>query len=798
VKLQLDHLCNQQTEHDLLLAISELPQGLDETYVRCLEKIQRLGKRRADRCLRVLQWVVGGFFPLTLEELAEVVAVDEMEDDMWDPTRVVTDPQMLVDDCAGLCVVVYDPNEGPFSSGSSKVQLVHGSVRDFLTTLSKSSLPDHIGDFWMDPFPMHLELAYRWVSDYHLKGTAIRRESWPYGSTRWLWMSGNVSAAAEHLEMARNTLTAQHDVKTAVLSFAKRTPLACNLALHFAVNLDDVWLACMIVNELSAMGANYNYRIMGQSLLQSMLENQSVNTPEVLQLLLHYGANPNTPFTTDDLYSVTHTFTLPLLVALKSCSTLACAVLLELGADVYGVDCFGNTAMHVLADSQRSDMPGKYDLLLQHQCYLDIPNEQGERPLHVAALLGNTALCLRLIENGADPNGTDHRGQTALHCAARCRHLAEDTLRSLVAHGCDIEVADKYGRTPLYNALEDNIALFLALGANPNVRLINDDTALHLAAYGGDVTRTSHLLQFGASSIARNAFGTTPLHLATRARSANICALLLEYGADPNALDLYGNSVVHSAMADFDNAEPDLTELFRLLSWHGVDFDLPGEFGASPLMIATLRGWPRVCSTLLSLGANPKLCHDIPTVLGRLDQARQQCASGTWVYRGRTFQTREWISSGQRHENLIERMQALSRHGLLGHTESSMFFMQRPYLASELDDDECDQDDDSLVFDDDPPKPSQKQRSRSLPPHRMSGPAGYIPTPLLFDNYIATYVLMQNVSGIRHKWHIGDLQDERTNYPISGATLRAYPSASSADSAPRFSPSMNANTFNIC
>jgi len=126
--LQMNHLCDQKTDHDIRAALNDLPRGLEKTFIRFLKKIDALAPPSRERVKRVLLWVVCAERPLRLAELTDAVAIDEMVD-FWDPKRVVNKGQSLVDDCAHL----LDTYESGTTS-DRRVQLVHSSVNDFLTS----------------------------------------------------------------------------------------------------------------------------------------------------------------------------------------------------------------------------------------------------------------------------------------------------------------------------------------------------------------------------------------------------------------------------------------------------------------------------------------------------------------------------------------------------------------------------------------------------------------------------------------------------------------------------------------
>lgn len=88
---------------------------------------------------------------------------------------------------------------------------------------------------------------------------------------------------------------------------------------------------------------------------------------------------------------------------------------------------------------------------------------------------GNVERVRGLIERGANVNVTNHKGQTALHCAAKAGFV--DIVALLLAHGAHVDAVDVNGETPLGTALrstaKDKMRLMavveelLAVGADP-------------------------------------------------------------------------------------------------------------------------------------------------------------------------------------------------------------------------------------------------------------------------------------------------------------------------------------------
>jgi ankyrin repeat protein len=74
-----------------------------------------------------------------------------------------------------------------------------------------------------------------------------------------------------------------------------------------------------------------------------------------------------------------------------------------------------------------------------------------------------------------------------------------------------------------------SVRLLLERGANPNARLKDDTTPLHLALEHGKIEIGCLLVEHGASVEAEDDMGRTPLDFVSREQSDGIIELLLEH-----------------------------------------------------------------------------------------------------------------------------------------------------------------------------------------------------------------------------------------------------------------------------
>jgi len=147
----------------------------------------------------------------------------------------------------------------------------------------------------------------------------------------------------------------------------------------------------------------------------------------------------------------------------------------------------------------------------------------GQSEIANAAMRADSAEVQRLLKTGADVNGAQADGATALHWAAY--------------HG-DVELT----------------GFLLGSGANPAIPNRNGSTPMWLAATQGDAAVLKTLLEGGANANEDLPLGRRPLMLAARSGVVEAVRVLLEHGADPNATESQRGTTALMQAADQGHA----------------------------------------------------------------------------------------------------------------------------------------------------------------------------------------------------------------------------------------------------
>jgi hypothetical protein len=114
-------------------------------------------------------------------------------------------------------------------------------------------------------------------------------------------------------------------------------------------------------------------------------------------------------------------------------------------------------------------------------------DEEGRRPLHVAAWQGTKELVKMLLDHGAQPDGTDAEGRTALQNSAWQNHV--EVVKTLAEAGASLCHSCHQGATPLCVAAQEGhletCKVLIALGANPHQPDACGRTPLRVAEKAG-------------------------------------------------------------------------------------------------------------------------------------------------------------------------------------------------------------------------------------------------------------------------------------------------------------------------
>ncbi|KAF2135816.1 uncharacterized protein K452DRAFT_209080, partial [Aplosporella prunicola CBS 121167] len=106
VELQLESLCRQKSDKEILKALKTLPIGLNETYARLLQQVAAQPTPLRDLAWRCLVWVLYARKQLRLDEFRDAVLTQDgcVSREQFQNTKEKYPLSALVDICGGLLV----------------------------------------------------------------------------------------------------------------------------------------------------------------------------------------------------------------------------------------------------------------------------------------------------------------------------------------------------------------------------------------------------------------------------------------------------------------------------------------------------------------------------------------------------------------------------------------------------------------------------------------------------------------------------------------------------------------------
>jgi len=272
-----------------------------------------------------------------------------------------------------------------------------------------------------------------------------------------------------------------------------------------------------------------------------------------------------------------------------------------------------------------------------------------------AAKAKDAAAVKALLKSGADVNGAQGDGMTALHWAAANGDTA--MVQMLLSAGANIRATTRLGAiTALHMASQSGhaqvVAALIAAGADTNAATTTGATSLMLAARAGSTETVTKLIETGADVNAKEkGFGQTALMVAAGLDRADVVKLLLQRGADWKIASSIADLKALTMMGDDGTGRPQqapaqqrgpdvpgvtrgwryneligtqggLTALHfaarqgsmtaaRALVEGGANVNMPSPGDkASPLLTAVINGHFDVAAYLIEKGADPNQASD--------------------------------------------------------------------------------------------------------------------------------------------------------------------------------------------
>ena len=181
-----------------------------------------------------------------------------------------------------------------------------------------------------------------------------------------------------------------------------------------------------------------------------------------------------------------------------------------------------NTCLHYAASHNRTNICKL--LIDKYHVNVNTKNEYGETSLYKAFFNNATNACKLLIKKGADVNIRNNQGETPLHLATQLMYDDVVWCELLLKKGADVNARDNNGLTPLHSVLnslcycEDKlpvVKLLIKKGADVNAIAYRDRTPLLSAIIGirkeDRLSAIKLLIDNGADINYKDKKGHTPL-----------------------------------------------------------------------------------------------------------------------------------------------------------------------------------------------------------------------------------------------------------------------------------------------
>ncbi|CAG9986600.1 unnamed protein product [Clonostachys byssicola] len=275
----------------------------------------------------------------------------------------------------------------------------------------------------------------------------------------------------------------------------------------------------------------------------------------------------------------------PLHEAASSGNSNLVQALLSQGAALNTTNKTGSTSLHLAASRGYDDI---VQFLLEAGAEPNVMNDDGAMPLYLACQAGHgTTVASILRLPSIDPNLPNAQGDAPIHIAAEGQNISP--IQELFRRNANINARNRRWLTPIHLRITAGLQIkfLVASGANIEARTPSGQTPLHLAANCDHIDAAAALINGGANISAVDYDGKTVLHYAVGKENfgrwflTNI--LRREIKIDVSKPDKKGRTPLHYA------AQAGYPTVFKMLLGAGGEGDLARKdrYNCTPVDYAT-------------------------------------------------------------------------------------------------------------------------------------------------------------------------------------------------------------------
>jgi ankyrin repeat protein len=511
-----------------------LPKTLDQTYERTLSAIR---EEDCEYAIRILQWLTFLARPLSVKEIAQVVAIDAERDLAFDSNEVLEDPLEVLDICSSLVIITTDKAKGSSRPAQQIIALAHYSVQEYL--VSDRIRQGSAKQYSMQEGECHNAIArgslkyliqlQQPLSRDMFKAIALAKYTAQFWSSHLRKTGGDEIERASPLMMslmARDepaylNWIRLHDPETPWKTLdLERSLDTIPMPLYYAAMLGFRTVISRLLSkdaDVNAQGGQY-----GNALQAASLRGHE----QVVKMLLDKGAKVNAQ---GGFYGNA------LQAALVGGHEQAVKMLLDKGADV---NAQGGQYGNALQAASERGHEQTVKMLLDKGANVNAQGGVYGNALQAASVRGHEQTVKMLVDNGAEVNAQGGVYGNALQAASEVGH--EQVVKILLDKGAKINAQGGNYGNPLYTASARGhkaiVKLLLEQGAEVNAQGGRYGNALYAASVSGHEQVVKILLDKGADVTAQGEHYGNALQAASARGHEQVVKMLLDKGAKNTAV----------------------------------------------------------------------------------------------------------------------------------------------------------------------------------------------------------------------------------------------------------------------